>query len=65
MLTTHYLEEAEPAESVCVIVNGRVVELGSPTAIKRRYSKPAATPPVEVGPTLEDAYLRLLQPAGR
>ena len=48
VLTTHYLEEAEPAESVCVIVNGRVVELGSPAAIKRRYSKPAATPPVEV-----------------
>ncbi len=65
VLTTHYLEEAEPAESVCVIVNGRVVELGSPAAIKRRHSNPAATPLVEARPTLEDAYLQLLQAAER
>jgi ABC-2 type transport system ATP-binding protein len=65
VLTTHYLEEAEPAESFCVIVDGRVVEIGSPAAIKRRHSKPVAMPLVDAGPTLEDAYLRLLQDAGR
>jgi ABC-2 type transport system ATP-binding protein len=62
-LTTHYLEEADPAETVCVIVNGRVVELGSPAAIKERHPVPRPARPVEPGPTLEDAYLRLLEVA--
>ncbi|HTT90978.1 MAG TPA: ATP-binding cassette domain-containing protein [Acidimicrobiales bacterium] len=62
-LTTHYLEEAEPAETVCVIVNGRVVEMGSPAAIKSRHQGPAPPRLVEPGPSLEDAYVRLLESA--
>lgn len=33
-LTTHYLEEAEGADTVCVIKKGRVVEYGTPREIK-------------------------------
>ena len=33
-LTTHYLEEAEGADSVCIINKGRVVAFGSPARIK-------------------------------
>jgi ABC-2 type transport system ATP-binding protein len=62
-LTTHYLEEADPAETVCVIVNGRVVELGRPAAIKERHPAPVPVRRVEAGPTLEDAYLQLLEVA--
>lgn len=33
-LTTHYLEEAEGADSVCIINKGRVVSFGAPSRIK-------------------------------
>jgi ABC-2 type transport system ATP-binding protein len=33
-LTTHYLEEAEEADHVCIINQGRVVSLGTPDEIK-------------------------------
>jgi len=35
-LTTHYLEEAEEADSVCVIDHGRIAMLGTPDEIKGR-----------------------------
>lgn len=34
LLTTHYLEEAEQADKICVIDDGRVVAHGTPAAIK-------------------------------
>src|SRR5207237_2163840 len=33
-LTTHYLEEAEAADSVCIINSGRIVSFGPPSRIK-------------------------------
>jgi ABC-2 type transport system ATP-binding protein len=33
-LTTHYLEEAEGADSVCIINKGRIVSFGPPSRIK-------------------------------
>lgn len=33
-LTTHYLEEAEESDRICIINNGKVVTLGSPAKIK-------------------------------
>ena len=39
-LTTHYLEEAETADSVCVLSNGRVIESGSPADVKARHVHP-------------------------
>jgi ABC-2 type transport system ATP-binding protein len=49
-LTTHYLEEAEAADAVCVLAGGRIIERGSPAEVKAR----------QLSPTLEDAYLLLL-----
>ena len=54
VLTTHYLEEAEAADAVCVLARGRIIERGTPADLKSRYH----------GATLEDAYLQLLGPAG-
>ena len=34
LLTTHYLEEAEQADRICIIDQGRVVSNGTPAAIK-------------------------------
>ncbi len=34
LLTTHYLEEAEQADRICIIDQGRVMSYGTPTAIK-------------------------------
>ncbi len=34
-LTTHYLEEAEAADRICILDQGRVVTIGTPTQIKR------------------------------
>ena len=50
-LTTHYLEEAEAADAVCVLVKGRIIERGSPDEVKAR----------QLSATLEDAYLQLVE----
>jgi ABC-2 type transport system ATP-binding protein len=36
LLTTHYLEEAEGADRICIISGGRVVATGSPAQLTRR-----------------------------
>lgn len=38
-LTTHYLEEAEDADKVCIINNGKIVSLGTPNQIKRQLTQ--------------------------
>jgi ABC-2 type transport system ATP-binding protein len=67
-LTTHYLEEAEAADAVCVLDAGRVIEYGRPGDIKARYSRPAPGGPAGSAggsaASLEDAYLVLLDRAG-
>jgi ABC-2 type transport system ATP-binding protein len=54
-LTTHYLEEAEAADTVCVLASGQIIERGSPAEVKAR----------QLSPTLEDAYLLLVGQAGQ
>jgi ABC-2 type transport system ATP-binding protein len=49
-LTTHYLEEAEAADAVCVLARGKIIERGSPAQVKARQRSA----------TLEDAYLALV-----
>jgi ABC-2 type transport system ATP-binding protein len=34
-LTTHYLEEAEEADTICIIDNGKIISFGSPAHIKK------------------------------
>jgi ABC-2 type transport system ATP-binding protein len=38
-VTTHYLEEAEDADVVCIVDNGRVVSLGPPDEVKQGYAR--------------------------
>ncbi len=38
-LTTHYLEEAEAADRVCIINKGRIIAIGTPQQIKRKFLK--------------------------
>lgn len=37
-LTTHYLEEAEGSDAVCIINHGKVVAYGTPREIKRKFA---------------------------
>lgn len=47
-LTTHYLEEAEGSDYVCIIDNGKLVARGTPEEIKKS------------GQSLEDAYIEII-----
>lgn len=38
-VTTHYLEEAEEADVVCIVDNGRVVTMGAPEDVKREFAR--------------------------
>jgi ABC-2 type transport system ATP-binding protein len=38
-LTTHYLEEAEGSDNICVINKGKVVAAGSPADVKKKFTK--------------------------
>ena len=37
-LTTHYMEETEEADRVCVIESGRIIADGTPTTLRAQYS---------------------------
>lgn len=50
-LTTHYLEEAEEADHVCIINKGKIVSFGTPGEIKKNLRKK----------TLEEAYLEIIE----
>jgi ABC-type multidrug transport system ATPase subunit len=55
VFTTHYLEEAERADAVCILRDGRIIERGTPAEVRTRQEiggQPAST--------LEDAYLVLI-----
>lgn len=47
-LTTHYLEEAEESDYVCIIDRGKIVAKGTPDEIKKS------------GQSLEDAYVEII-----
>ena len=38
-LTTHYMEETEESDRVCVIEKGRIIADGTPTALRAKYSR--------------------------
>jgi len=38
LLTTHYLEEAEQADSICVINKGKIVAYGTPEHLKSQLT---------------------------
>ena len=52
-VTTHYLDEAEYCDRVCIMVDGRIAALGTPDALTR-------DPGVD---TLDELFVRLARPA--
>ncbi|GHU70330.1 ABC transporter ATP-binding protein [Clostridia bacterium] len=58
-LTTHYIDEAENVDNVCLINHGKIAFLGTPEEMKRQIDYDP-TPRV-VLPSLEDAYVKFLQ----
>jgi ABC-2 type transport system ATP-binding protein len=57
-LTTHYIDEAEGADTVCIINHGKIAACCSPTELKETLEYDP-TPKVCL-PTLEDAYVEFL-----
>lgn len=51
-LTTHYLEEAEGSDQVCIINKGKIVALGSPAQLRKEFSGQKTS--------LEDVYLKII-----
>ncbi|MDR0859051.1 MAG: hypothetical protein LBN97_08475, partial [Oscillospiraceae bacterium] len=58
-LTTHYIDEAENVDKVCLINHGKIAFNGSPDEMKRQIAFDP-TPKVCL-PSLEDAYVEFLQ----
>lgn len=67
LLTTHYMEEAQAlSDEVALMHGGRIVDQGSVADLIARHvasrgmsEKPASTPVIRHGVTLEDIYLRV------
>lgn len=60
LVTTHFLDEAEYCDRLGIVFNGRVVAEGAPDALKDRFRTPALPEP-----TLEDAFICLIEAEGR
>jgi ABC-2 type transport system ATP-binding protein len=39
-VTTHYMDEAEYCERVCIMAEGRIEAIGSPEELKKQYGVP-------------------------
>lgn len=57
-LTTHYMEETEQADHVCVIDAGRIVTEGTPTALRATHSRSILTITTRDRPALEAILAR-------
>ncbi len=56
LVTTHFMTEAEYCDRVAIMAQGRLLALGSPAEIKSQARTPGSP-----DPTLEDAFIRLLE----
>jgi len=56
VVTTHFMDEAESCDRIGLIYMGKIIETGSPDELKNR----AATPNIP-NPTLEDAFIKLIE----
>ena len=61
-LTTHYLEEAEEADHICIIDDGRVVSFGTPDDIKKDLVQEYVLVDSDDRPRLRDELSRLELP---
>lgn len=60
LVTTHFMEEAEYCDRLAVLAQGKVLASGDPEGLKAR-ARSAAHPQ----PTMEDAFIALLEAASR
>ncbi|MFZ5556255.1 MAG: ATP-binding cassette domain-containing protein [Pseudomonadota bacterium] len=60
MVTTHFMEEAEYCDRLAIMAAGRLLAVGEPADIKARAHTAAAPEP-----TMEDAFIRLIQNGSR
>jgi len=56
VVTTHFLEEAEYCDRIGLIFRGRLIATGSPDDLKKLVATPALP-----APTMEDAFVELIQ----
>jgi ABC-2 type transport system ATP-binding protein len=63
VLTSHYLEEAEQADRICVIDNGRIVATGSPASLKAELAREWLVVDAEDRARLREELERLGLPA--
>ncbi|MCR6632756.1 MAG: ATP-binding cassette domain-containing protein [Magnetospirillum sp.] len=60
LVTTHFLDEAEYCDRIGIVYKGRLIALGSPDEIKAGQATPERP-----DPTLEDAFVALVETADR
>jgi ABC-2 type transport system ATP-binding protein len=60
MVTTHFMEEAEYCDRLAIMADGEILALGTPEQIKQRQ-RSAEHP----DPTLEDAFIALIESKGQ
>ena len=59
MVTTHFMEEAEYCDRLAIMAAGEILATGTPAEIKQRVRTDGAPEP-----TMEDAFIQLIQGAG-
>jgi len=60
MVTTHFMDEAEYCDRIGLIYRGRLIALGTPDELKQGVATPDRP-----NPTMEDAFIELVQGADR
>ena len=60
MVTTHFMDEAEYCDRIAFVYRGRLLALDTPDALKARVASPGCP-----DPTMEDAFIALVQEADR
>lgn len=58
LVTTHFMEEAEYCDRVALMVQGKVISLDTPDALKRQVADQSMP-----DPTMEQAFIRLIERA--
>lgn len=56
MVTTHFMDEAEYCDRIALVYRSRVINMGTPDALKE-----LARTPLNPSPTLEDAFVQLIE----
>jgi ABC-2 type transport system ATP-binding protein len=59
VVTTHFMEEAENCDRVALVSRGKLIASGTPDDLKAQAASPALPEP-----SMEDAFIALVQKAG-